>query len=71
MALAATAAAALSLTLPVWASVLIIAGVLFVIAGVLALIGRRQLRGATPPLPERAMHSVRADVEELKERAHR
>ncbi|MGW1022657.1 phage holin family protein [Streptomyces sp. NPDC002577] len=71
MALAATAAAALSLALPVWASALIIAGVLFVIAGVLALIGRGQLRGAAPPLPERAMHSVRADVEELKERAHR
>ncbi|MDN0194996.1 phage holin family protein [Streptomyces sp. S.PNR 29] len=71
LALAGTAAAALSLALPVWASALIVAAVLFVIAGVLAVTGRKQLRRATPPTPEEAIGSVRADVEEIRGRAHR
>ncbi|WP_257004023.1 phage holin family protein, partial [Streptomyces sp. SA15] len=68
---AATAAAALSLALPVWASALIVTAVLFALAGLLAATGRAQLRRATPPTPEEALGSVRADVEEIKERAHR
>ncbi|MER5211669.1 phage holin family protein [Streptomyces sp. NPDC002838] len=71
LALAATAAAALSLALPVWAAALIVAGVLFALAGLLAATGRAQLRRAAPPTPEEALGSVRADVEEIKERAHR
>lgn len=71
LALAGTAAAALSLTLPVWASALIVTGVLFALAGVLAVTGRAQLRRATPPTPEEALGSVRADVEEIRGRAHR
>ncbi len=58
LALAGTGVAALSL-------------VLFVIAAVLAAAGRSQLRRATPPTPEEALGSVRADVEEIRERAHR
>jgi hypothetical protein len=69
--LAATAAAALSLVLPVWAATLIVTGVLFALAGLLAATGRAQLRQATPPTPEQALGSVRADVEEIKGRAHR
>ncbi|MEV0257050.1 phage holin family protein [Streptomyces sp. NPDC050732] len=71
MALAATAAAALSLTMPVWAAALIVTGVLFAVAGVLAALGRKQLARAAPPVPQKAMDSVRADVDEIKERAHR
>ena len=71
LALAGTATAALSLTLPVWASALIVTAVLFVIAGLLAATGRAQLRRAAPPTPEEALGSVKADVEEIKERAHR
>ncbi|CAM5561969.1 Phage holin family protein OS=Streptomyces alboniger OX=132473 GN=CP975_08090 PE=4 SV=1 [Streptomyces alboniger] len=71
MALAATAVAALSLALPVWASALIVTGVLFAVAGVLAVMGRGQLARAIPPTPQEAMDSVKADVEEIKERAHR
>lgn len=71
LALAATGIVALDLVLPLWAAALIITGVLFVIAGVLALAGRAQLRRATPPKPERTLGSVKADVEEIKERAHR
>ncbi|MBG0856261.1 phage holin family protein [Streptomyces spinoverrucosus] len=71
LALAATGAAALSLTLPVWAAALIVTGVLFALAGLLAATGRAQLRHAAPPTPEEALGSVRADVEEIRERAHR
>ncbi|GAB2326238.1 phage holin family protein [Streptomyces griseoincarnatus] len=71
LALAATGIAALDLVLPLWAAALIITGVLFAIAGALALTGRGQLRRATPPKPERTLGSVKADVEEIKGRAHR
>ncbi|EGX57755.1 hypothetical protein SZN_21121 [Streptomyces zinciresistens K42] len=69
--LAGTATAALSLTLPVWAAALIVTAVLFAAAGVLAAAGRAQLRDAAPPTPAEALGSVRTDVEEIKERAHR
>ncbi|ODA72640.1 phage holin family protein [Streptomyces sp. AVP053U2] len=71
LAAAFTGGAALSLVLPVWAAALIVTAVLFVIAGVLALVGRGQLRKATPATPERTLDSVKADVEEIKGRAHR
>ncbi|MDW8804075.1 phage holin family protein [Streptomyces scabiei] len=71
MTLAAAAVGALSLVLDVWAAALIVMAVLFVIAGVLAALGRAQLRRATPPRPERAMDSVKADVDEIKGRARR
>jgi uncharacterized integral membrane protein len=70
-ALAGTATAALSLALPVWAAALIVTAVLFVIAGVLAMTGRAQLRQAAPPTPEQTIGSVKADVDEIRERAHR
>ncbi|MFE2281249.1 phage holin family protein [Streptomyces sp. NPDC059454] len=71
LALAGTGVAALDLVLPLWAAALIVTGLLFAIAGVLALAGRGQLRRATPPKPERTLGSVKADVEEIKGRAHR
>ncbi|MFH0520547.1 phage holin family protein [Streptomyces sp. M41] len=69
--LAVAATAALSLTLAVWAAALIVTGVLFALAALLAATGRTQLRQAAPPAPEEALGNVRADVEEIKERAHR
>jgi hypothetical protein len=71
LALAGTGVAALSLVLSVWAAALIVTGVLFVIAAVLGAAGRAQLRRAAPPTPEAALGSVKADVEEIRERAHR
>ncbi len=71
LALAGTATAALSLALSVWAAALIVTGVLFLVAGLLAAAGRAQLRRAAPPTPEETLGSVRADVEEIRERAHR
>lgn len=71
MTLAGAGVAALSLVVDVWAAALIVMGVLFVIAAVLAVVGRAQLRRATPPTPELALDSVKADVDEIKGRARR
>lgn len=65
------AIAALSLAMPVWGAALIVAGVLLVITGVMALVGKKQVSQATPPTPEQAMSSTKADVEEIKGRVRR
>ncbi|WP_344632537.1 phage holin family protein [Streptomyces glaucosporus] len=70
-ALVATVIAALALVLPVWASALIVCCVLLAVAAALAAAGRKQVGRASPPKPERAIDSVKADVAEIKERAHR
>jgi uncharacterized membrane protein YqjE len=54
-----------------WVSALIVGVVLLAIAGIVALLGRRQVEQATPPKPERAMESMQDDVEHVKERARR
>nr|WP_264159377.1 phage holin family protein [Actinomadura rudentiformis] len=63
--------AALALVLPVWAAALIVAGVLFTVAAVLAMIGRTQTAQATPPVPRQAAQSVKQDITTITERAHR
>ena len=40
-------------------------------AGVLGLLGKKQVDQATPPKPEQAIESVQDDVEHVKERARR
>lgn len=70
-ALAATAIVALDLIWPLWVSALTVAAVLLVVAGVLAAVGKKQIRQATPPTPEQAIEDVKEDVAEIKERAHR
>lgn len=62
-ALVATAILALDLVLPAWAAALIIAALLFIVAGLLALVGKRQVIRAVPPVPTAAVRSVRADVD--------
>ncbi|MFV2113021.1 phage holin family protein [Micromonospora sp. DT178] len=62
-ALVATAILLLDLVLPAWAAALIVAVVLFAMAGVLALVGKKQVSQAVPPVPEAAVRSVRADVD--------
>jgi membrane protein implicated in regulation of membrane protease activity len=64
-----------ALVLPGWAAALVVGGALLVIAGLVALIGVRRVRGATPPVPEQAIAGVRADLETVshavEERGHR
>jgi uncharacterized membrane protein YqjE len=52
-----------------WVAALIVAIVYLAIAGVLALMGKSKIESATPPVPERAVASVRQDVEQTKLRA--
>jgi hypothetical protein len=61
----------LAAVLPAWLAALIVGVVLLGAAGVLALIGRSRVREALPPVPEETVRSVRADIDEVKERAHR
>lgn len=64
----AAAVAALSGPLPVWAAALIVAAVLFIVAGIAALISRRQVQqvAAAP----RTVDSVKDDIREVKDARH-
>lgn len=70
-ALLATAALGLDLVLPAWLATLIVAVVVLSAAGVLALLGRTRVTKAVPPTPQEAVRSVKADIDEVKERARR
>jgi uncharacterized membrane protein YqjE len=65
-ALITTLIVVLDLWMPLWASALIVTVVLFAIAGVLALLGKKEVNRATPPEPSAAIRSVKADVDEVK-----
>ena len=52
-----------------WLAALIVAAALTLLAGVLALTGRKEVQEATPPAPEEAIESVKEDVNEVKARA--
>jgi hypothetical protein len=54
-----------------WLAALIVGAALLALAGVLALAGKSRLKRATPVVPEQTVDSVKADVEEIRERAHR
>jgi hypothetical protein len=69
--LLAAAIIGLASVLPAWAAALIVGGALLLIAGLAALVGKSQVSKAVPPVPEQTVQSVQADVEEIKERAHR
>jgi hypothetical protein len=57
----------LAVLLPDWLAALIVAVVLFVVAGVLALVGKKDVAEAAPPLPTQAMQGVQADVATVKQ----
>ncbi|GLY15995.1 phage holin family protein [Kineosporia rhizophila] len=69
--LVAAAVLGLAEVLPAWASALIVAAVLLLVAGVMAMVGRKQIKQATPPVPTQAVNSTKHDVEAVKESAHR
>ncbi|MFI8185499.1 phage holin family protein [Actinacidiphila glaucinigra] len=69
--LAVTAVVALALAPPVWAAALVVTGLLALVAAVPAAAGRGQFGRAAPPVPRAAVDSVKADIAELEERAHR
>jgi hypothetical protein len=58
---------ALDLVLPAWLAALIVAVVLFAVAGVLALVGKKDVEQASPPVPTQAIAGVRADIATVKQ----
>ncbi|HEX6073897.1 MAG TPA: phage holin family protein [Micromonosporaceae bacterium] len=70
-ALLAAGILGLSLVLPAWLSALLVGVALLLVAGVMALVGRGQLRRATPPYPREAVEGVRTDAQLLRGRASR
>lgn len=65
-ALLVAAGLALALVLPGWAAALIVFGLLLVLAGIEAFMGRAQLKRTTPLVPDRTINSVRADIDAVK-----
>lgn len=69
--LVACAIIAISGVVTAWLAALIVGVALLAAAAGLALMGKGRLRKATPPVPAQAIADVKADVEEVKERAQR
>jgi uncharacterized membrane protein YqjE len=52
-----------------WIAALIVAVVYGAVAGVMALRGKKEVKAATPPVPEQAVDSTKEDLEWVKARA--
>lgn len=55
--------------MPVWVAALVVGVILLVVAGLLALSGRRQVSQAMPPVPKTAADSARADADTVRKAA--
>ena len=65
-ALIATLILLLALAMDAWLAALIVTVVLFAIAGVLALLGKKQVDQATPMAPQMAVEGVKEDIATVK-----
>lgn len=68
-ALIATVILLLALVLPAWLAGLIVTLVLFAIAGILALVGKKQINQVGSVAPERTVQNVKTDIAEIKDAA--
>lgn len=66
-ALVAAAILALSTAVDGWLAAVIVAVVLVVVAGVLALMGKARAKRAVPPVPEQTVATIKEDVRFTKE----
>jgi hypothetical protein len=66
----ATVAAALATFLSTWLALLIVAGGLFLLAGLLGGLGVRNLSKGSPPVPEQAIAEAKLTTEALKNGHH-
>jgi hypothetical protein len=62
----AAAAAGLSTTLPVWASLLIVAGGVLLVGAIFAAVGVSLLRKGSNPVPEQALEEAQLTTEALR-----
>jgi len=62
----ATITAGLATFLPVWLSLLIVTAFLFVVTGILALVGIKKVQRGSPPVPEQAIDEAKLTTQALK-----
>jgi len=62
---------ALATTLHAWLAAVIVGVALLASAGGAALVGRREISAASPPVPTEAIHGVKEDVAAVREAARR
>ena len=62
----ATAAAGISEALPLWLSLLIVTGLIFLLAAIAGLLAVRSARKASPPKPVQAIEEAERTVETLR-----
>ena len=60
----------LATALDAWLAALVVTAALLALAGIMAVMGKGQLKRAAPPAPEQTIESVKADVEEVRAHAH-
>jgi uncharacterized membrane protein YqjE len=65
--LIATVILALALALDTWLAALIVGVVLLAASGIAALLGKKQVDEATPPVPSRTVDSVKRDIETVRQ----
>ena len=68
--LVAAAVLALALVVPGWLAAVLVAVALFLVAGIAALIGKKEVTQGVPPVPEEAISGVRQDVDTVKQGVH-
>ena len=56
----------IGLALPYWVSALIVAGALFLVAGIAAMVGKSEVSSAAPMKPDETLESVKEDVATVK-----
>jgi membrane protein len=66
-ALVAAAILGLAVVVEPWLAAVIVGVVLLAVAGVLAVVGKREVSQATPVVPQHSVDSVRRDVQAVKE----
>ena len=57
----------LAAVLPAWLAAVIVAVVLFAAAGVLALVGKKDVAQASPPVPTQAIAGVQSDIATVRQ----
>jgi uncharacterized membrane protein YqjE len=60
---------ALATAMPAWLAALVVTVVFVAVAGALALLGRKRIQKAGPPIPEATIESVKQTIETVKEEA--
>ncbi|WP_414937850.1 phage holin family protein [Amycolatopsis sp. cmx-11-51] len=58
---------ALALVMPAWLAAVVTGAALLLIGGLSAVVGKKEVASASPPVPEEAIEGVREDVDTIKQ----